>query len=228
MARPFLPIAGSDAFTRPINEWINIVNNKKCQLDSLLETGRLRNEARVWLEREFYRSAILGPDPADAFPSIAETHVNAGLREIEHRVDAHASRANLTPDFLLAVNNLLRGAAEPWSAPPAERRLAMACDWFSADSFDDLHAIEQAATVYLRLSDIRAFECLNHLTSLVAASLFTMRAGLLPIMIPMESALHAAIGEAKLMNTRPMVELIATSTDAALTDLINFLRKIES
>ena len=228
MARPPLPIAGS-SFTRPINDWINLVNQKKTELESLLEARALEKEAAVWMESEFSRIALAGIETTERSSSIAEAGVIASLLEIKGAIASHGKHAPLTPDLLLRVNDLLSGASATsaaWAGMRAERSIAMACDWFSADSFNELHATEQAATVLIRLSEIQAFERVNHLTSVIGASLFTMRAGLPPTMIPpeTEASLQSAIAEAKRMNTRPMVELIARTTEIALGSLIKVLR----
>ena len=226
MARPLLPIAGS-SFTRPINEWINIVNSKKSELDLLLRTDGLKKQAATWQEREFSRLAACSASRPDSVTSMREAGVIGSFREIEREVIAQGGRANLTPDLLLCVNNLLTGTSGTWSSEAARSSVERACDWFSADSFGELHATEQAATVYLRLTEISAFEEHNHPTSLLGASLYTMKAGFPLVMIPpeMEQSRRRAIDEAIRMNTRPMVELIARVIEVTLSDLIEALRR---
>ncbi len=227
MPRPSLPIAGSSTFTRPIKEWINTINGKKSELDSLLGTDDLKKRAAAWWERAFLRVNARGSDSPAASRPVSEPGVVAALREIERLIESRGGHANLTPDFLLVVNNLLRETSEPSNISGAMRRLDIACDWFSADSFNELHAVEQAATVFLRLAEIGAFEEHNHLTSLLGASLFTMRDGFPPIIIPPEmgQSTRNAFDEAMRMNTRPMVELIAGAIEKALASSIEALTR---
>ena len=84
MAKLPLPIAGS-SFPRPINEWINIVNGKKSELDSLQRTNGLKEQAAHWQEREFVRLAELGTTFADASRSVTETRVIGSLRQVGRR-----------------------------------------------------------------------------------------------------------------------------------------------
>ena len=59
--------------------------------------------------------------------------------------------------------------------------LDSACQWFSADSFRELHPVEQASI--LRLIEMHPFQLRNERTALLAASLFTLRSGLPPLII---------------------------------------------
>ena len=209
-----LPIAESSGFARPIREWINLAEAKKAELEILLQRKGVA-EARGWIEREFVDAAgtQIGIDSKE------DAGLVDALREARRRAD---ERQKLTPDLLLQINALISGNETQWNNSRAEIASRLACDWFEADSFNELHALEQAATVYLRLCEIQAFERFNQITSLLAASVFTMRAGFPPIIIPssMEKAQRAAFSEAARMNTRPMVELMASAMILLLTSLI--------
>ena len=92
------------------------------------------------------------------------------------------------------------------------------CQWFSADSFRELHPVEQASIVLLRLIEMHPFELRNERTALLAASLFTLRSGLPPLIIEPGShqAYRAALDQGLRMNTKPMVEFLAQSIEASL------------
>jgi hypothetical protein len=72
------------------------------------------------------------------------------------------------------------------------------------------------------LIEIRAFDHRNQQTALVAASLFTLRSGLPPIIIRPETqpAYRAALNEGIRMNTKPMVEFLAESIEKSLSQMI--------
>jgi Fic family protein len=100
--------------------------------------------------------------------------------------------------------------------------LESACQWYTAESFTELNPVEQASIVLLRLIDLQPFEQANERTALVAASLFTMRSHLPPIIIKPElaSAYRNALDEGARMNTKPMVETIAEAVEKSLEELI--------
>lgn len=210
-----LPIADSSSFVRPIRELINLADSRKAELEALLQ----RRDASVAfsrLESEFVNAADGYFDGEDT------SRVVIALREVKRLAD---EKKNLTTDSLIRINQLLCGYETQWKNARAETAIRLACHWFEADSFAELHPLEQAATVYLRLYEIEGFEQLNRLTSLLAASLFTMRAGFPPIMIPegMDEVHRTALIEAARMNTRPMVELMISAEISALTYLIQYL-----
>jgi Fic/DOC family len=141
--------------------------------------------------------------------------------------------AQLTPDLLIQFDassgsGFRKSAGDTGRAhkpmPPEhlDRAIESACLWFTAESFDELNPVEQASIVYFRLIEIQPFEQANARGSLVAASLFTMRAGLPPIIIRPEHSktFRAALEEGARMNTKPMVELIAEATHQTLTEMI--------
>ena len=74
----------------------------------------------------------------------------------------------------------------------------------------------------LRLIDLQPFEQSNERTALVAASLFTLRSELPPIIIKpeMASAYRNALDEGTRMNTKPMVELIAEAINQSINGMI--------
>jgi Fic family protein len=141
----------------------------------------------------------------------------------------------LTLEILLDIHNRLQtgfsGRAEnPDPAnlgagsgrEPAQANLAVACHWWTADSFLELHPVEQAAIVHLRLTDLRPFGQLTGRASLIASSLFLIRAEMPPVIVPFESvaAYRRALTEAGLMNTQPTVELFAQLTEHSLGEMI--------
>ena len=72
---------------------------------------------------------------------------------------------------------------DPTPAVLLPRFLDNAFDWFSTEGFAELHAVEQAAVVYLRLLDLYPFPTANEATALLAASFYIERAGLPPLFI---------------------------------------------
>src|SRR5262249_11930762 len=93
------------------------------------------------------------------------------------------------------------------------RMLDNAFDWFSTESFKDLHPVERAAVVYLRLLDLSPFPSHTETTATLAASYYAEREGLPPLVIFADGATQAryahALEAAVRMLTQPLVELFA-------------------
>jgi hypothetical protein len=118
----------------------------------------------------------------------------------------------------------LNPAHSPVPAVLLSKMIDNALDWFTTDSFNELHIGEQAALVYLRLLDLQLFPTHHETIALLAASFFTERAGLPPLIIfsdELTTTSYPAIVESAFrMLTQPLVELLAANlirtTEAAL------------
>lgn len=179
-------------------------------------------------------AALEGRELPDADRGIAERL--AALRVVEALAESEGPQASLTPELLMKLNDPLGineskfrmnaiAATGPFKPAPAEHIPALiesACRWLTAESFFELNPLEQASITHLRLLEIHPFERANLETALVAASLFTMRNRMPPIIIKQEdsSLYRAAIEEGARMNTRPMVELMAIAMEKRLSEMI--------
>lgn len=139
--------------------------------------------------------------------------------------------AKLSAARLIELNRTLAGAeaaaglwrkaeAAPLNeshAPPLAvmlpRLVENAFDWFSTEGFSEMNPVEQAALVYLRLLDMQPFATAQEPTALLAASFYTERAGLPPLIIPADDATlehyNAALAAAFRMLTQPLIEFFA-------------------
>ena len=243
-------------FTRPAYEWINRVAEKHAELSKLqVSEGESTTLARL-SEIEFAHSTarlaglpaspvqvsrlanmpeLEGEEFAEADRPIAE--LLAALRVVEKLAREQAA---LTPDLLLRLNNPLAfgegGFRKGPVAAPGPFRPALpehipasvesVCRWLTAESFAELNPLEQASITLLRLVEIQPFERANLETALAAASLFTLRRRMPPVIIKDEesSSYRAAIEEGARMNTRPMVELMAVSMERSLSEMIRAVK----
>src|SRR5262249_18946193 len=102
---------------------------------------------------------------------------------------------------------------DPTPALLLPRMLDNAFDWFGTESFKDLHPVERAAVVYLRLLDLHPFPTQTEITATLAASFYTEREGLPPLVIFADDSTLAryahALEAAFRMLTQPLVELFA-------------------
>lgn len=224
-------------FSRPAYEWINRVNQEHKKLTEMALTPEQQTRLRLRLETEFVRSALRleGVDPSPELTG----KLRESLRLVESLAENQGRDAALTPQLLLRLhdptgNAELRKSAgdtnrlnKPVAAQHLPVSIESACLWFAAESFTELNPVEQAAIAYLRLLDLQPFEDGNERTALLAASLFTVRSGLPPVILRPEqdAAYRAALEEGIRMDTRPMVELMAEAVELTLRGMVEIARK---
>ncbi|MEK6286439.1 MAG: Fic family protein [Acidobacteriota bacterium] len=230
------------------------MNQKHKQLTELQLSAEQREALERWAETEFVYStlrlegvAVEHEDVARAGSvSVAATDSDRSatallesLRTVTSLVRAKGQAARLTADLLLSLHKVpgeasafrsSAGEARRVKPAPAEALPVMidsACQWYTADSFTELHPVEQASIVFLRLIEMQPFEAANERTALLAASLFTLRRELPPIIIKPEkhAAYRAALDEGIRMNTKPMVELIAEAVERSLEKMIRAIEE---
>jgi Fic family protein len=249
MHRPPNRSAPNILFAHGTSEWARRVSEKHKQLASLKLTSGQRDLLERWTEIEFVHSSLalegLTLDrqqisqlisnevnvEGDA-PKVAAAFVTS-LRKVAALVREKGKNAELTSELLLQIHGapgvgLRRGPGTISGSlkPPAPNHLPAvlegAFQWYTAESFAELNPIEQAALVLLRLIEIQPFEQGNQRTALVAASLYTLRGDLPPLVIKaqMNAEYFLALDEATRMNTKPMVELFAWAVADILDESI--------
>jgi len=102
---------------------------------------------------------------------------------------------------------------EPTPALILPRMLDNAFDWFDTESFMDLHPVERAVVVYLRLLDLHPFSSHTETTATLTAGFYTEREGMPPLVIFADDLTQAryarALEAAFRMLTQPLVEFFA-------------------
>lgn len=196
-----------------------------------------RNAAAVRAEqvRQLAQRAGLNDDP----------QAQAGLREAAQLVSGWAgeAEAKLTLERLLSLHRTLTGAAEdadvlrkteplplnaehdPVPALLLPRMLDNAFDWFATEGFAEMHAVEQAAVVFLRLLDLHPFPQFSEITALLAAGFYTERAGLPPLFVFNDEVTlqrYALVVETAFrLLTQPLVEFFAEMLTRAMQVGVN-------
>jgi len=109
------------------------------------------------------------------------------------------------------------------SHDPAEPELVphlvdAALQWCQADSFGEMHEVEQAALVLLKLTDIQPFDQHNGQTLRLFSNFFLVRAGYPPAVIRSELAgrYSMALQKALGYQTGPLVDLLTESVAYSL------------
>ena len=239
-------------FSRPTHEWLSRVDQRQKQLAALELTREQKERITRRNEIEFAYSVLTlegltvsREEVADLVSSAAAKpnesdrearailEVIQALRLIESLIESRGRDAELSPELLVNLNpaGSLRTTPGDSSRSIKAEHLAAAiegaCRWYSAESFAELHPVEQASIVLLRLIEIQPFENANERTALVAASLFTLRRELPPINISpeLETTFRAALAEGFQMNTKPMVELIAEALERNRIEALEGFRK---
>lgn len=238
-------------FARSTNEWINRVTQKHKQFTELQLSAEEKAGVERWVETEFIywtlRLENIATPREQIARMVAQASGDAGtglpafallkaLRRIEELVNSNGHAALLTPELLIELNNSSGGESgfrktagdtsrspKPVSAEHLPAVIESACRWYTAESFAELNPVEQASIVFLRLIEIQPFEQANLQTALAAASLFTLRSTLPPVIIrpELETAFLNAIEESRKMNTKPMVELMADAVQSMLSEMID-------
>lgn len=244
-------------FTRPTYEWINQVAHKHNKFTALEATTAEIEKINRSIDIEFVSCALRleGVDvsqtqvmnrasSSDELSKLSEVDQSIAeqleaLRVARTIAESEGKNLSLTPELLLKLrspygNALFRKSPGDLNRPlrPAlpehlTARLQSAGFWFTAESFLELNAVEQAAIVLLRLIEIQPFEDSNDRTSITAASLFLMRSELPPLVIRPDRIANyrAAIEESFQSNTKPMVELVAQATEETLTVMIESIER---
>jgi Fic family protein len=97
-----------------------------------------------------------------------------------------------------------------------------ALDWFSVESFAELHPVEQAWLVHLRLLDLQPFPSANGRIARLAASFYTLRAGIVPIIVSAQDRelYNQAVAGSFQMITQPGIELFARSLVRTIDEIV--------
>ena len=234
-------------FARGTSEWISRVNKKHKQLAELDLADSQKERLEKWVETEFVYSTLALEAPGVARAQIErivstasgateatlDTALLASLLKMTSLAGEKGKETELTADLLLKLHTVpgegfrtgAGDASRVMKPVPAEHLPALlesACRWYTAESFIELNPVEQASIVLLRLIDLQPFETANERTALVAASMYTVRAGLPPIIMKPEIAAgyRNALEEGARMNTKPMVETVAEAIEKSLGELI--------
>ena len=234
-------------FERPTYEWVARVNQKQKELDNLQLSAEARKKLDRWAETEFVYSTMelegfeiqrdLVARIASSQTALDDsTEVQLARNLLDSLRTVSSAARSQGKDVALSVELLfkLNDASDARDVPSAgdassnlrteklQLILESALQWFSAESFAELHPVEQASIVFLRLIELCPFDQRNESIALVASSLFTQRSGLPPIIIEPEtqSAYRAALNEGLRMSTKPMVEFVAVSMETSLTRMI--------
>jgi hypothetical protein len=184
--------------------------------------AELEREKGVWIEI----MARDGDRVRDSIRVFAGDQMEPALDLVSHW--AREEQAALSVARLRELHTTLKGEdeglrqveAKPFidqhdPAPPGLllRFLENAFDWFSTPSFNEIHPVEQASLVLLRLRDLEPFPSLNDETALCAASFYTERAGFPPLIIfddaDTQARYRKALEAAFRMLTQPLVEFLA-------------------
>lgn len=184
------------------------------------ETG-LRS-ARQFADLERLRTVV---------PPFVWDEADRRVAEMENARDVAGARAALqtlsVENFLSAHGRLFAGKSGAGSfralalapiyrgqdcAPPEfiERSMRNLFGWLDAESFLQLHPIEQAALAMIRVIDIWPFESGNLTAAVVLANHFLERAGLDPFYVRSEHLreFQAAVSRGFTMDTQPLVNAI--------------------
>lgn len=169
---------------------------------------------------------LKGPDISPVLPQ-----ADAWISALEGATGATAARESLTAvskDALLRAHALLfpdRPSAGRWRntalkplyrgqdcAPPEfiERSVENLMSWLAAESFTQIHPIEQCALVMTRIIDIWPFEFGNLTVAIILGNLSLRNAGLTPFFVLPEhrAEFEKATAQAMTIDMQPLINAI--------------------
>lgn len=208
-------------------------------------TARLQAGRAAWQEqcRDRARAQLLAARLAERFIAAEQKLTTMppsteGLSQVLTILQrqAQAPAGNLDLNFFHALQEALQtslglrtGPGEPQvpehkPAQPAAlpQLLPITFDWFQTESFRELHPVEQATLVHLRLVELQPFPAQTTRLARFAADLYLLRADLPPLIITGEPQVYKrALHQGLLMNTQPLLELCAEALDHTLVELLN-------
>ncbi len=138
------------------------------------------------------------------------------LLEVYRQVDG---RLTDHPLWRTELPPLLSPLHDPVPAVLLPRMVDLAFDWFATEGFEEMHPLEQATVVFLRLLDLHPFDSpvQTKRTALLAAGFYTQRAGLPPLIVDpgdpeVTAQFDQALEAAFRMLTQPLIELFTDVT----------------
>ena len=236
---------------RSVNDWISRVAQKHREFTSLHLSPDQNAGILQWVEVNLVYSTLrlegLAVTEADVLGAVSFARTDPlvtpevgidvvellrAIRLLRDFALSNGAGAGLTPELLLQLHGgtaefrksqgETRRSAKPVAPEHLRASVESACRWFSAESFAELNPIEQASIVHLRLLEIQPFAEANQRNAILAASLFTLRSGLPPVMIvpDLAGAYEKAVEESRSGNTQPMVEVMGSAVEGALIRMI--------
>jgi Fic family protein len=99
--------------------------------------------------------------------------------------------------------------------------LHLTLEWFSAESINEMMPVEQATLVHVRLNDLQPFPKTENRVIRLATSLYTLRAGLPPLIITEDliNEYYQSLLAGLQMATQPLIELFARCLCATLDNM---------
>ncbi len=187
--------------------------------------------------REVWATVKTQPEIIAQVREFQAQQLGAAALPAAHKISAWAAEAAATLDVprLLELNRALTTKETLWREmeatpinaahdPPLARLLPRLLDnamsWFTTEGFAEMNAVEQATLVHLRLLDLQPFAAANFQTATLAASFYTERAGLPPLLFDANEARYAAALESGFrMLTQHLVDHFAASLQQTLSNL---------
>ena len=233
---------------RAVYDWVDRLKSLRAAYEAACEAEPARADRDAeWLDASlvYHSLRLKGLDVTQEDVHEARRASRTGPGDIGNALaawsrvrDLAITGAALTPDAIAEINGLLDpdaagrfrtgapvAAYAGHSAPGPDVLPALldnAMDWFTAESFNtDFHPVEQAALALIRICDLQPFPSNNELTARLAASVFTLRAGWLPIIVhhELEAEYRKAILHAVHMDTQPVVDLLVKCAELTYADL---------
>ena len=215
----------------PILDQNNVGTTWAARIAKLQQRLALSNQAREMPDR--IQQMFVDSERALSEKAPPRENLLESLNSLDQR--ANAKDSFLTPEIIfdlqdaLQIEKGLRVAPMAGQVPghnPARPDalpglLERTLDWFTAESFIELHPIEQAALAHVRFLDLQLFPGENTRLSRFVADFYLIKGDLPPlIIVDATNRYKAALHQALSMNTQSLIDLLIESTEGTLKKLL--------
>jgi hypothetical protein len=181
-----------------------------------------RDQVGAWITSDAPSDEALAHEARRLFAAATELRRRASVKppgEPDHLTEADLRAVYEAVCGPVAAASLYRSDAgtpqvethQPASPPALPLLVAHTLDWFTTDSFAELHPVEQAGLFHLRMLDLQPFARHTNRIVRLLTSFYTLRAGLPPLIFRPEDepTYRDSVGYAFQMITQPSVEAFA-------------------
>lgn len=145
---------------------------------------------------------------------VMETAVQQERMTLQDLMAVHRKMMGSCPSagqFRVSDMQPLGDGHEPTEAPMVPQVVENALEWFTSDSFKEMHEVERMALMLIKLTDIHPFEDGNGKTLRLCSNFYLLKGGFPPAVIPSARASQYAIAiqNALRFYTQPLIDLLA-------------------
>jgi fido (protein-threonine AMPylation protein) len=192
-----------------LHQWMGVYwARENCALDEIDDLSLWRQEILDSRREELLAHHIQASRWLMAASDHQERLVLKDLLEVHRRMMGGCPSAG---SFRVSDMEPLGEGHEPIDVLLVPRVVENALEWFTSDSFKEMHEVERMALMLIKLTDIHPFEGGNGKTLRLCSNFYLLKGGFPPAVIPVARASQYAIAiqNALRFHTQPLIDLLA-------------------